>query len=92
MRLLAPLLSCVVGCIAVAVRATRLARAGRRPLPGDKVCVRTEVVAGWWCVRLPAILRDATALICLLAAWLSYVRLVAMFWGFYLDLLAGVAP
>ena len=89
--LLQPVLFCVIACIVVAIRAIRLARAGRRPLPGDRVRVRTEVVAGWWCVRLPAILWGASALACMFGVWWSYVRLIAMFWGFYLDRLAGMA-
>lgn len=89
--LFAPMLFAIVGGIFVTIRAIRLVRAGRRPLPSDRVRVRTEVVAGWWCARLPAILWGTSALACVFAAWWNYVRLVAMFWNGYLDRLAGVA-
>lgn len=87
--LLAPVLSCVVVSLVVVIRATRLVRAGRRPLPGDKVRVRTEVVAGWWCVRFPAILWGASALACMLMVWTSYVWLIGFFWNGYLDKVAA---
>ena len=83
--LLAPVMFGVIGCIVVVIRATRLLRAGRRPLPGGKVRVRTEVVAGWWCVRAPAILWGALSLACMLATWWLYVGLVVFFWDGYLD-------
>ena len=90
--LFVPVLFGVVAGSLVLIRAARLVRAGRRPLPGEKVRVRTEVVAGWWCVQLPAIMWGALALACMLAVWCSYVRVVAMFWDGYRDAIAAPAP
>ncbi|GAA0717027.1 hypothetical protein [Dokdonella soli] len=83
--LLAPVLTCIVAAIAMTVQASRIVRAGRRPLPGAKVRGRTEVVAGWWCVRLPTLLWGSLLLACALWAWWSYVQLASMFWNGYLD-------
>ena len=83
--LLAPVLACIVVAIAATVQGARIVRAGRRPLPGAKMRKRTEVVAGWRCVRLPALLGCSLLLGCALWAWSSYVELASMFWNGYLD-------
>lgn len=83
--LLAPVLACIVVVIAATVQGARIVRAGRRPLPGAKVRRRTEVVAGWWCVRLPALLGCSLLLGCAFWAWSSYVELASMVWNGYLD-------
>ncbi len=82
--LLVPVLTCIGAAIGFAVMASRIVRAGRRPLPGAKVFRRTEVIVGW-CARLPALLSGLLLLACMLVVWCSYVRLVAMFWNGYLD-------
>ena len=83
--LLVPTLLGIGAGIMAVILAMRLARAGRRPLPGATVRVRTEVVAGWWCVRLPAILWGGVSVACLILVWTSYIWLAAFFWGGYLD-------
>lgn len=83
--LLVPVLFGIAAGIVVTIQAMRLVRAGRRPLPGAKVYRRTEVVAGWWCVRVPAILWGVSVLACVFAMWSSYVWLVVFFWNGYLD-------
>jgi hypothetical protein len=82
--LLVPVLLGVGVAIGSVVAASRVVRAGRYPLPGAKVFRRTEVVGGW-CARLRTVLLAALLLACALAAWWSYVRVVAMFWNGYLD-------
>ena len=83
--LLVPVLFGIAAGIVVTIQAMRLVRAGRRPLPGAKVYRRTEVVAGWLCVRVPAILWGVSVLACVFAMWSSYVWLVVFFWNGYLD-------
>jgi len=82
---LLPMLACVVGAIVVTIQASRIVRAGRRPLPGVMVRRRTEVVAGWWCVRIPALIWGAAILACTVFAWVAYIQVDAMFWNGYLD-------
>ena len=85
--LLVPVLLGVGVAIGSVVAASRVVRAGRYPLPGAKVFRRTEVVGGW-CARAWAVLLAALLLACMLVAWWSYVRVVAMFWDGYLGKIA----
>lgn len=82
---LVPVLAGIIGAIALTIQASRIVRAGRRPLPGATVRRRTEVVAGWWCARIPALIWGAAILACAGFAWVAYIQVDTMFWNGYLD-------
>jgi hypothetical protein len=83
--LLAPVLTGLISAMWVLVRCYRVFRAGRWPLPGAKVRRRTEVVAGWWCVRLPMLGFMVMWLALMIFIWVCYLQLLGMFWDGYLD-------
>jgi len=83
--LLLPVLSGVAVATCATILGYRVLRAGRWPLLGAKVRRRTEVVAGWYCVRLPTLAILGLFWLCASTAWVSYIQLETMFWNGYLD-------
>ncbi|MDR2012520.1 MAG: hypothetical protein LBQ20_05665 [Rhodanobacter sp.] len=83
--MLVPMLTGIVMCMAGVIGAFRVMRAGRWPLPGAKVQRRMEVVAGWWCVRLPASIFFCFFLAGTFFLGWSYTQVLDMAWNRYLD-------
>lgn len=80
-----PVLISVVVTAGALIYCSRVLVAGRWPLPGARVRKRTEVIAGWMCVRIPASLLSAALVAMLLLVWTSYIQMGSLFWNKHLD-------